>query len=217
MGCIETEVRVRPDACVGIALASEGYPPAPGAARRRDRGTRRRRRARGRPRVPRRHRDARGRSRHERRSGADRHRDRADDHGGARSARTRPPPSSRGPDSTTVATSPPEHFRDPALRPPRDCRPVHGRGALRRLVGSRDPRGRSVGRARGGAACRRRRDSRATPDSTSMPYTSASASPTTTSPRSSTWCRNGSGVLRARGCTTGSPRATSSTPPSRCR
>ena len=50
------------------------------------------------------------------------------------------------------------------------------------------------------------------PGSTSPRSRSASGSPTTTSPRSSTSCRTTSASPRARGSTTGSRRATSSTP-----
>ena len=141
----------------------------------------------------------------------------ADVRAGARHGPTRPRRRSRGPASTTVVTSELRPSRDPPLLPSRDVRAVHRRSAVRRVARGRDPRGRGVG----GARCRRRRgrarrsaNARA---STWPRSTSASGSPTTTSPRSSTSCRNGSGRPRVHGCTTASRRATSSTRRSRSR
>ena len=96
----------------------------------------------------------------------------------------------------------PRRPRDPPLLAPRDGRPVHRRGEVRRVARGRDPRDRGVGRARRRAEGRPRSRCASAAASTSPPSTSASWSPSTTSPPSSTSCRSGSASPRARGCTT---------------
>ena len=81
-----------------------------------------------------------------------------------------------------------------------------------RLARGRGPRRRGVGQARRRARRRRGRGPRAGRLRRRRGPRARDASPTTTSPRSSTSCRSASASPPARGCTTGSRRATSSTP-----
>ena len=101
--------------------------------------------------------------RDQRRARAHRDRDRRRPRRRRATAPTRPRPASRGPASTTVATSQPRRSRDPPLLAPRDRRAVHRRGALRRVARGRGARGRGVGRARRGPAGRRARRSASAP------------------------------------------------------
>ena len=225
VGKLETPVVMREDACVALYLAAEGYPPEP--TRTGDviegldaaaalpgvllfhAGTR----AEGQAVVT-----NGGRVVMVSALGADGRRARA-------TARTRPQPASPGPASTTVATSPPKRsmtrHRDPHMIPRYSLPEIadlftdEARFAAWLevevlAVEAWAELGVVPGRARAdrARAGRVRRPGRST---------SARRSPTTTSPRSSTSCRRPSARPRAAGCTTGSRRATSSTPRSRCR
>ena len=164
--------------------------------------------------------------RHQRRPGGHGVRARARPSPPRATARTRPQPASPGPASTTVATSPPKRSMtrrpvDPHMIPRYSLPEIadlftdEARFAAWLEVevlaveawaelGVVPAEHARIVRERAGFDVAGR-------------STSARRSPTTTSPRSSTSCRRPSARPRAAGSTTGSRRATSSTPRSRCR
>ena len=217
-GRIETDVELADVACVGVALAAEGYPPAPIRTGDVIDGLDARGRARGRHGVPRRHDGGRRRAgRDQRRSRAHRHRGRLRPRRGAR-----PRLRGRGPDLVARRPLPSRHRRPGPPVIPRYSLPEIAAlftdearfGAWLEVEVLAVEAWAQLGvvpaeaRARGARArrLRRRRDPRAREGHRSRRrrVRRRRAGERRASPR-------------ARGCTTGSRRATSSTPRSRSR